>query len=165
MSSRWRNTVLAGKRRPGTSTADIFVRFGIMRASRRQFGQPLPKPHLHGLPNMRKSHWPISAGKLHCRLAKYQQERTHSRILPGSGRSSSGPSTTRNPQATTGGEMKWEDINSDDATIHLRASSSETHREWFIPIAEPLLRTRESLANHYRPHPMRTTKTLPSLQT
>jgi len=42
-------------------------------------------------------------------------------------------------------ELKWEDINFDDGTIHLRASSSKTHREWFIPIAEPLLPELENL--------------------
>lgn len=42
-------------------------------------------------------------------------------------------------------ELRWEDINFDDATIHLRASSSKTHREWFIPIAEPLLAELENL--------------------
>jgi integrase len=42
-------------------------------------------------------------------------------------------------------ELKWEDINFDDAAIHLRASSSKTHREWFIPIARPLLPELENL--------------------
>lgn len=42
-------------------------------------------------------------------------------------------------------ELKWEDINFDEATIHLRAASSKTHREWFIPIAPPLLPELENL--------------------
>ena len=42
-------------------------------------------------------------------------------------------------------ELQWEDINFEEATIHLRAASSKTHREWFIPIAEPLLPELENL--------------------
>jgi integrase len=42
-------------------------------------------------------------------------------------------------------ELKWEDISFDEATIHLRAASSKTYREWFIPIAPPLLPELENL--------------------
>lgn len=42
-------------------------------------------------------------------------------------------------------ELKWEDIKFDEATIHLRAASSKTYREWFIPIAPPLLPELENL--------------------
>ena len=42
--------------------------------------------------------------------------------------------------------MTWKDIDFDAATIHLRATSSKTHREWFIPIAQPL---RPELENLY----------------
>ena len=42
--------------------------------------------------------------------------------------------------------LTWKDIDFDAATIHLRATSSKTHREWFIPIAQPL---RPELENLY----------------
>lgn len=42
--------------------------------------------------------------------------------------------------------LTWKDIDFDSATIHLRATSSKTHREWFIPIAQPL---RPELENLY----------------
>lgn len=42
-------------------------------------------------------------------------------------------------------ELKWKDINLDDATIHLRATSSKTHREWLIPIAPALRPELENL--------------------
>lgn len=42
-------------------------------------------------------------------------------------------------------ELRWKDINLDEATIHLRATSSKTHREWFIPIAPPLRPELENL--------------------
>ena len=42
-------------------------------------------------------------------------------------------------------ELQWKDINLDDATIHLRATSSKTHREWLIPIAPALLAELENL--------------------
>ena len=41
--------------------------------------------------------------------------------------------------------LTWKDIDFDAATIHLRATSSKTHREWFIPIAQPLQPELENL--------------------
>ena len=41
--------------------------------------------------------------------------------------------------------IQWKDINLDEATIHLRATSSKTHREWFIPIAPALRPELENL--------------------
>jgi len=42
-------------------------------------------------------------------------------------------------------ELTWKDIDLNEATIHLRAESSKTHREWFIPIAQPLVPELENL--------------------
>lgn len=42
--------------------------------------------------------------------------------------------------------LTWKDIDFDEATIHLQATSSKTHREWFIPMALPL---RPELENLY----------------
>jgi integrase len=41
--------------------------------------------------------------------------------------------------------LTWKDIDFDAATIHLRAASSKTHREWYIPIAKPLVPELENL--------------------
>jgi integrase len=42
--------------------------------------------------------------------------------------------------------LNWKDIDLERGTIHLRATSSKTHREWFIPMAKPL---RPELENLY----------------
>lgn len=42
-------------------------------------------------------------------------------------------------------ELQWQDVDLDEATIHLRATSSKTHREWFIPIAPALRPELENL--------------------
>lgn len=41
--------------------------------------------------------------------------------------------------------LTWKDIDLEAATIHLRATSSKTHREWYIPIAKPLCPELENL--------------------
>lgn len=42
-------------------------------------------------------------------------------------------------------QLMWKDIDLEGATIHLRATSSKTHREWYIPIAKPLVPELENL--------------------